>query len=295
MIASWTVCPGFLRHHDHIRSHGQLLATWPGFDPSDSPTLCFREADGVWILRADRGGIRFTQHEHDLRAYPSEGADAEQFKRMVFHEWLPFVYNFWGLQVLHASAAVHSPSGQVVAFSGASGAGKSTFGYGLGRLPHWRQIADDSLAFAAQPDSLRLLPIPNEVLLRPASARYYGDGDLGDEFLGWAEGSLRLRRIFFLEPSDDLEAPLRLLRVSRARACVLLLPQAYTLALDTHKKNAPLIERPKDNPQQVAEYLTLASQVGVLRLLYPRKFGVLSDVFSLIEDSLFSNPLAGSK
>jgi len=188
MIASWTICTDFQRHHGRIRSHGQLLATWQGFDPSDSPTLCFREGDGVWILRADLGGVRFARHEHDLRVYPKEGADAEQFKRMVFHDWLPFVYNFWGLQVLHASAAVHSPSGQVVAFSGTSGAGKSTFGYGLGRLPRWRQIADDSLAFAAQPDSLRLLPIPNEVLLRPASALYYGDRVLSDEFLGWADG-----------------------------------------------------------------------------------------------------------
>lgn len=287
MIASWTICTDFESHHDRIRSRGQLLATWPGFDSSDSPTSCFREDDEVWILRADRGGIRFARHERDLRLYPKEGTDAERFKRMAFHDWLPFVYNFWGLQVLHASAAVHSPSGQVVAFSGASGAGKSTFGYGLSRLPQWRQIADDSLAFTAQSDSLRLLPIPNEALLRPASAHYYGDRGLGSGFLGWTDGPLRLKQIFFLEPSDDLEAPVCLRPISHGRAYMFLLPQAYTLALDTQRDNAPLIERPQDNRQQMVEYLTLASQVSVFRLQYPRKFGVLSDIFFLVEDGLF--------
>lgn len=287
MIASWTICTDFRRHHGRIRSRGRLLATWPGFDSSDSPTLCFQEGDGVWILRADRGGIRFGRDEHDLRGYPKEGADAEQFKRMVFHDWLPFVYNFWGLQVLHASAAVHTPSGQVVAFSGASGAGKSTFGYGLGLLPPWRQIADDSLAFSAQPDSLRLLPIPNEVLLRPASAGYYGEVAVGGEQLGWANGPLRLERIFLLEPSDELDSPARLLPVSPARAYVLLLQQAYTLALDSQRGHIPLVDSPRDHRRQMVEYLSLASQAGVVRLLYPRKFEVLSDVFTLIEHDLF--------
>lgn len=227
MIASWTICTDFQHQQDRIRSRGQLLATWSGFDASELPTLCFRDEDGVWITRDDRGGIRFTQHEYDLQAYPKEGIDREKFKRLVFHEWLPFVYNFWGFQVLHASATVHSPSGQVVGFSGASGAGKSTFGFGLGCLKEWRQIADDSLAFSAQTNSVRLLPIPNEVYLRPATARHYRDKGTSDKFLDWTDSPLRLKRIFFLEPSDDLETPVRLLPLSRARAYVCLLQQAY--------------------------------------------------------------------
>ncbi len=214
--------------------------------------------------------------------------DAEQFKRLVFHDWLPFVYNFWGLQVLHASAAVHSSSGQVVAFSGASGAGKSTFGYGLGLLPEWQQIADDSLAFVAQHKPVRLLPIPNEALLRPASAGYYGDFGARGEFLDWTNTPLRLKRIFLLEPSDDLAVPVRLLPVSRARAYVSLLQQAYTLTLDLHRGAVRLVDRSKDNRQQMEEYLSLASQVRVSRLQYPRKFVALDKAFSLIENDLLS-------
>ena len=289
MIASWTVCTDFRRHYDRISSHGHLLAEWPGFDPADFPTLCFQEDDRVWIVRVDRGGIGFARPGHDIRAYPKEGADSEQFKRMVFHDWLPFVYNFWGWQVLHTSAAVHAPSGQVVAFSGVSGAGKSTFGCGLGREPQWRQIADDSLAFAAQSDPLRLLPIPNEVLLRPASAHHYSDRDPSGKLLGWTDGPLRLNRIFFLEPSDNLKTPLRLVPVSGGRAYMLLLQQAYTLALNTRRENASLVERPQDSRQQMLEYLALAGQVPVFRLQYPRKFDVLRDVFSWIEDGLFKS------
>ena len=289
MIASWTICTDFEHQHRRIRSDGQLLATWSGFNPTDTPTLCFREADAVWIVRANQGGIRFTQHKHDLYLYPKEGTDAEQFKRMAFHDWLPFVYNFWGLQVLHASAAFHSPTRRVVAFSGLSGAGKSTFGFGLGCLPHWRQIADDSLAFTAELDSLRLLPIPNEALLRPASAHYYGDREPGSRHLDWVEGPLSLKQIYFLEPTDDLEAPVCLLRVSRGRGYMLLLPQAYTLALDTHSEDAALIERPQDNRQQMVEYLSLASQVSVFRLQYPRKFTALEEALSLIENDLLSD------
>jgi len=97
---------------------------------------------------------------------------------------------------------------------------------------------------------------------------------------------------FFLEPSDNLEARVCLLPVSRARAYVLLLQQAYTLSLDIHQEYMPLVERPKDNRQQMVEYLRLASQVSVLRLQYPRKFGALNDVFSLIENDLFESTFA---
>ena len=91
-----------------------------------------------------------------------------------------------------------------------------------------------------------------------------------------------------LEPSDDLAVPVRLLPVSRARAYVSLLQQAYTLTLDLHRGAVRLVDRSKDNRQQMEEYLSLASQVRVSRLQYPRKFVALDKAFSLIENDLLS-------
>ena len=76
---------------------------------------------------------------------------------------------------------------------------------------------------------------------------------------------------------------------------MLLLQQAYTLALALRPDGARLIERPQDSRQQMMEYLTLASQVPVFRLQYPRKFGVLSDVFSRIEDGVFKGAPTGEQ
>ena len=183
---------------------------------------------------------------------------------------------------------MHSASGQVVAFAGASGTGKSTFGYGLGCRRDWQQIADDSLAFTVLDNSVRLLPIPNEVSLRPATAHHYRDNPASGDFLGWTDLPLQLERIFLLEPHDDLDVPVRLLPVSQACAFVSLLEQAYTLTLDGDQQKAAPVDRPRDNRQQMEEYLNLAGQVSVFRLRYPRKFAALDEAFGLIENHLIS-------
>ena len=63
----------------------------------------------------------------------------------------------------------------------------------------------------------------------------------------------------------------------------------YTLTLDSQREYEPWVDRPKDNRQQIEEYLSLAGQVHVSRLQYPRKFTALDEAFSLIQNDLLSD------
>ena len=154
---------GSINAVEHQLDNSTLLEEWQIL-PADPPTQLRKVGDAFWLSASGVGAIQFNASSRLISAYPQDGVQTRIFERALIHEWLPLVYQAWGYQVLHASAAVHLPSGMVIAFAGETRSGKSTLGYGLGQRSDWQQISDDSLAFTI-PVSYTHLTLPTILLV----------------------------------------------------------------------------------------------------------------------------------
>ena len=171
-------------------------------------------------------------------------------------------------------------TGDAVAFTGPTHAGKSTTAYGVGRREGWRPICDDTLAFSvnrtAGSGGVRLHSSPNDSRLRPASAEYYGVSDRPQETLEWPDLDLHLKAVYVIEGDEHFEQPAEFSRLRGAEALPLLLQQAYALSFTL----------PKYNQQLMKDYLALATMVPVFRLRYRRSFDVAEELFAAIAGHL---------
>ena len=255
---------------------GMMLEEWlllPG-----GPKTQFNKTSGsFWLSSTTVGAIQFDTSSRAISAYPQDGIDFRIFERTLVHDWLPVVYPTWGMQVLHASAAVHLPRGIVVAFAGVTGAGKSTLGYGLSQRPGWQQIADDSLAFTIRDEKIRILSIPNTVRLRSASAVHYGQQAYSHEPLDWPDMELGLDTVFFVEKKGGSEikpgSQSRVVPISSVQTFPLLLQHAYALTL----------KFPEHNKRLLRDYLRLALEVAAFRLVFHKSFSALDETLDAVE------------
>ncbi len=264
-------------------NEGELLATWPAAPFESTSTQCFRLGNDYWIWQSGVGGVRFCANAPSLLAYPSAEVDRSWFQHLVSRSWLPAIYPIWGRQVIHASAVARVGTGDAVAFTGPSCAGKSTTAYGLGRRAGWRPVSDDTLAFSCAHTAtglhIRLHPLRNDARLRPPSAEYYGKSDdMVSEPVEWLAEALQLRAIYCLEGHDEGSSPAEFTRLRASESYVRLLQQAYALSL----------EIPTYNQQLMRDYVELAANVPVFRLQYRRSFDVAQRLFEALEEHLTS-------
>lgn len=277
---SWT--DPDVRRRDGMDSHAQhawlegvglRLARWPPAPFEEEPTDCFQVGDDYWIWQPGVGGIQFRADRPAYVVFPSESVDPTWFDHLVSRSWLPAVYQVWGRQVLHASAAAETNTGEVVAFAGPSGAGKSTLAYGLGRRERWAAVSDDTLAFSTDERGISLHPLPNEARLRPASAEYFGRSGARPRPVPWPSGPLNLRAIYFLFAADTLSDAVRITPLKAADAYPLLLAQAHAFTLSVAEHNQRLMR----------DYLTVASAIPICRLDYHRSFTTFEAVLDGVE------------
>ena len=156
-----------------LRPDAIHIATWPITPFDTTETDCYKVGDQIWIWQPGVGAAHFSLDEHRLHAHPWPGSDSESFRRIVVRSWLPAVYPLWGRQVLHASGLVCPSTGDAVAFTGPTYAGKSTTAYGVSRLGVWQLLSDDTIGFTLGDGTNRLHPLQNETRLRPDSATYH--------------------------------------------------------------------------------------------------------------------------
>jgi hypothetical protein len=241
------------------------------------PHTQLRAGDGhYWILSGNFGAIRFGLESHEVFAYPIQGCDPDSFEGMLAREWLPLVYQAWGYQVLHASAAVHRTSDLVAALSGEARAGKSTLGYALGQRPGWQQIADESLVLQVEPGVVRLVYSPNRTRLRVATAQHFERSPGDQEPIAWPDGEFSLDSVFFLEPRLDGSidgADAQIYPLDGGEAYPRLLNQAFALTLKLREHNRRLMK----------DYLQVARDVACYRLVYNRSFAALEAVLDAVE------------
>ena len=256
----------------HRVADAELVQSWTG-GPTQPEHECRREQDRWWLYCPAIGAARFESDSHCIEQYVRPGIPFDQFQPVFEHEWLPLIYQCWGDLVLHASAAVRLDDQAVVVFAGATGAGKSTFGFGLGQRPHWQQIADDSLALSPDERGVIVQPLPNAIRLRPQTAAYYRALPSDRHQLEWPDGSLTPRTIYIPEPAEDVGATPQFVRLSPVLALNTLLQLAYVLDLN-HPASKRLVTR---------QCLDLMSRVPVFRLRYRKQFSAMEATLDAIE------------
>ena len=276
-IMEWTAPVDSAALRQRLASDGELLTTWPAAPSETAPTDCFKLEDRYWIAQLGVGAVSFNTSEARLAAFPFSDGDPVWFREIVRRSWLPAIYPFWGRQVIHASAAAVATTGDVVAFTGHTHAGKSTTAYGLARCHGWRLVADDTLAFSSTSDSrarhIHLHPLKNEIRLRPASADYFTTGSQSREVIEWPAGNLQMRAIYVLEGDSAFSHSPEFTRLRAAEALPLLLEQAYALSF----------EIPTYNQKLMREYAQLATSVPMFRLRYQRSFAAADGLFDALE------------
>jgi HPr kinase/phosphorylase len=113
------------------------------------------DPEAGYLLRGPEYGAHLLSADaRRLRCDP-QGLCEARWQRLLIAQVLPFAAVLRGLEVFHASAAVHD--GQAVAFLGRSGAGKSSLALELcGR--GWGFLADDVLALECRDGKLLAHP-----------------------------------------------------------------------------------------------------------------------------------------
>src|SRR5688572_21051636 len=124
-----------------------------------------------WISVPEKADFRFRPGSNVVTAHPVRGAAPEVVTDAYRGSVLPVAAQVMlGAQALHASA-VMTPDGQIVAFGGRTGAGKTTIAVGLSRRGH-RLWADDTVAFDVSAHGISALRLPFQLNLREPSAAF---------------------------------------------------------------------------------------------------------------------------
>lgn len=258
-----------------LAATGRHLVTWPPAPFERTPTHCYQVGPQYWIWQPEIGGVTFTADRPELVLHALFDTDKSHFEQLVARSWLPAIYPIWKRQVLHASA-VTSPVGDVIAFTGPSGASKSTIAYALAQRPAWSMIADDTLAFSCvdrAAATIALHPLRSEARLRQATAEYFGKPEATEVPFVWPSIPLHLKAVYALDPSSDPTADVTFSKIRAAESLPLLLEQAHALSLCDSEHNQRLMR----------DYLALTSEAPTFRFAFPRSFDTIESTLDQLE------------
>ncbi len=257
-----------------LRPRSSLVNQWSSVTNGKSDVFCYKFNDEIWVVHEQLGAIQFDQTPHIITAYPPDSQSLPEFVNGAGYVWLPLAYQYWGIQVLHASAVTRER--KVLAFVGPTQVGKSTLAYGFSKRRGWKQIADDRLAFSTKKNNISLIPIDNKVRLRPASETFFAPSAGKESGLEWPQSEINLQAIYWLVPDDNNEISASIRALGIATAQKRLLSQAYALATVF----------PNQNRQMMLDYLELASRFPVFELRYARSFARFEETIKLVENHL---------
>lgn len=143
-------------HRDH---HGRVVASTRAAD-----------GGGGLLYLSGVAGYRFMSGLPQVEAFPEPWVADDTVTEGYYRVALPLALQAAGYEVLHASG-VQDSSG-VHVFCGASGAGKSTVAYALGRRG-FQVWADDAVTFTVRRGRILAVPLPFALRLRNGVARFF--------------------------------------------------------------------------------------------------------------------------
>lgn len=193
-------------------------------------TISQRDA---WMDFPGVGIFRFDPESCEVTAFALPEVDLELIRDTYYRAALPHALNFFGHEVLHASA-VRTARG-VVAFCAISETGKSTTAAGL-RLRGYPMWADDAVGFeVADGDHVtQTFFLPFRLRLWPDSAEFLKHSD---KFDGWPDAdsggqvSAPLAALCVLTRTDQPSQPVEIRLMPSAEAFTAIIPHAYCFTL----------------------------------------------------------------
>ena len=245
-------------------SNGSGTEVWPD---AQGRHVGYGRAGEGWLHV--RGLATFRFGPRGVEAVASEDVATEKIRDAHRRLVLPLALQVLGREVLHASAVAVEAG--AVAFCGASGTGKSTVAYSLGRRGY-PPCADDAVAIEFGRHWPELIPLPFALKLRPASAAYYGE-DAGAREVQDPLDRRPLAAICVLQREDEGHGVRRL---GRAEAFPAVLAHAYSFGLDDERRRRRMMQ----------QYLRLASEVAVFRVDLASDLSILDETLDEIDAAI---------
>lgn len=227
-----------------------------------------------WIDMPGVALFRFSAAGREVQARPHQGADLHLVREAYRRAVVPMMLQATGEEVMHASAVV--TAGEVVAFPGASGSGKSTTAVGLSRRGY-QVWADDAVALHMAGAGAWAVPMPFRLRLRAEARAFFaldrvaGSGSMGATHI--PPNRLPLAAVCVLE------------RVSDARCCVIVEPLAPSVAFQVLLPHAfcfSLHDR-SGKRRMVEHYLELVERVPCFAIRFQSGLGRLPFLLDAIE------------
>jgi hypothetical protein len=264
-------------------AQNDVIRHWRTGDQSIALSL-FRQGQG-FLLRfpfladfvIDESGCR-------IGAWPAPETDEETLRHLLLDQVLPRVLGYQGRLVLHASAVC--VDGQVLAFMGETGKGKSTLAASF-HAAGFHLLTDDGLVVTAGDSGSLALPVYPGLRLWPQSMNALFAEPPVSTVMASCSGKNRvlltdnrenesgeLAAIYILaEPDSGNEtSTVTVLPLSARASCIDLVRNSFQLDVSDHKQAKSLF----------ATASAVAERVPVFSLSYPRDFSCLPAVHDVI-------------
>jgi hypothetical protein len=236
-----------------------------------------------WMYFPNLGTFRIEVSSDTTLVFPITNSSPSMVQDIFQRTVIPFIFQAKGKETLHASAC-RTPDG-IIAFCGDSGAGKSTFAYGLAQKGYglW---SDDSLVFHTCHGSIFTLPLEFEIRLLPDTRNYFKSTQqhsLNTDRLPnlpiSAQGEMVLA-IFILKRSRQFSGQrfIEITQLTPGKALQTLLRHAYCFSFNDRDETNHMVEH----------YLDLAQKIPVFNLKFIPKLEYLPFIFDLIQVKLLS-------
>lgn len=277
-----TIAHGAKRVHRPPKQVGSEVQVWHDAHAGASAS-CYTVNGQHWVHLPGVASFRFGDVADEVMAIPHPPVRAKLI-REVYSDWvLSVVLQALGVEVLHASAVLTRAG--VIALCAASGTGKSTIAFGLSRCGYavW---ADDAVAVEISGPQIRVVPLPFETRLRPASASYFsGEGGamparaVRQDLAQVSPELVPLAALCLLERAGHGQEGLNVERVDPSGAFPALLSHAYCFSLvDCGRKR-----------RMVEQYVDLSTRVPVFRIRFPTGLETLPLTLDAIEQAVIGD------
>ena len=209
-----------------LRPRSSLVNQWSSVTNGKSDVFCYKFNDEIWVVHEQLGAIQFDQTPHIITAYPPDSQSLPEFVNGAGYVWLPLAYQYWGIQVLHASAVTRER--KVLAFVGPT-SWQINAGLRFFEAQGMETDCRRSLAFSTKKNNISLIPIDNKVRLRPASETFFAPSAGKESGLEWPQSGDKPTSNLWLVPDDNNEISASIRTLGIATAQKRLLSQAYAL------------------------------------------------------------------